>query len=58
MTELISTLKGIVGAEHVQHDGEARRYSVDGVMPSAVVFPGNVEESRRWLQCAARWVPP
>jgi len=44
MSELAKQLEGIVGAEHVQHDGEARRYSVDGVMPSVVVCPGSVEE--------------
>jgi glycolate dehydrogenase FAD-binding subunit len=44
MTELTKTLEGIVGAEHVRADGEAHRYAVDGVTPSAVVFPGSVEE--------------
>ncbi len=44
MTELARTLEGIVGADHVQADGEARGYAVDGVVPAAVVFPGSVEE--------------
>lgn len=44
MTDLAKTLEGIVGNEHVQADGEAGRYAVDGVVPAAVVFPGSVEE--------------
>ena len=44
MSELAKTLEGIVGAEHVRADGEARRYAVDGVMPGVAVFPGSVEE--------------
>src|SRR5262245_10414201 len=44
MSELAKTLEGIVGAEHVRADGEARRYAVDGVAPAAVAFPGSVEE--------------
>ncbi len=44
MSELAKTLEGIVGAEHVRADGEARRHAVDGVVPAAVAFPGTVEE--------------
>ena len=44
MTDLAKSLEGIVGAEHFRADGEAGRYAVDGVTPSAVVFPGSVEE--------------
>lgn len=44
MTELAKTLEGIVGAEHVRADSETGRYAVDGVVPTAVVFPGSVEE--------------
>jgi len=42
--ELAKTLEGIVGADHVGVDGEARRYAVDGVVPRTVVLPGSIEE--------------
>jgi glycolate oxidase FAD binding subunit len=43
-SELVKTLEGIVGAEHLLVDGGARRYVVDSVAPTTVVFPGSVEE--------------
>jgi glycolate oxidase FAD binding subunit len=42
--ERLKPLEGIVGAEHLLADGEAHPYVVDGMQPSTVVFPGNVEE--------------
>jgi len=44
MSELASTLENIVGAEHLLADDEARPYTVDGVVPKVVAFPGSVEE--------------
>jgi glycolate oxidase FAD binding subunit len=44
MSELAKTLEGIVGAEHLLAGNESHRYAVDGVIPSAAVFPGNVED--------------
>jgi len=43
-TELVKALEGIVGAEHILAEGEARRYAVDAVDPAAAVFPGSVKE--------------
>lgn len=42
--EILSTLEGIVGAEHLLTDGAANRYAVDGMAPTVVAFPGCVEE--------------
>jgi len=44
MSELAKTLESIVGVEHLLADGEARRYAVDGWVPTVVVSPGTVEE--------------
>jgi glycolate oxidase FAD binding subunit len=44
MSELAKALESIVGAEHLRVDGEARRYVVDGRIPTVVVSPGTVEE--------------
>ena len=44
MSQVLKTLEGIVGAGHVLTDEAAHPYAVDGVQPSMVVFPGNVEE--------------
>jgi len=52
--EFTKTLEGIVGAEHVLADGEARRYAVDGVIPAVAVFPGSVEEVSEILRACSR----
>ncbi len=44
MADLVKLLQAIVGAEHVQADGQVRAYAVDGIVPSVAVFPGSVEE--------------
>ena len=53
-SELVKTLEGIVGAEHVLADGEARRYAVDGVIPAVAVFPGSVEEVSEILRACSK----
>lgn len=42
--ELLKALERIVGAAHLSADGDARRYTVDGVVPDVAVFPGSAEE--------------
>ncbi len=42
--ELLKALERIVGAAHLSADSDARRYTVDGVVPDVAVFPGSAEE--------------
>jgi glycolate oxidase FAD binding subunit len=44
MSDLVKALESIVGPEHLLADTDARRYAVDGVAPTAVAFPGSVDE--------------
>ena len=41
---LVQQLSGLVGPEHVVAGTEASAYAVDGKAPTAVAFPGSVEE--------------
>jgi glycolate oxidase FAD binding subunit len=44
MSELAKTLEGIVGGEYLRVGEGTRAYAVDGVIPAAAVFPGDVDE--------------
>jgi glycolate oxidase FAD binding subunit len=52
-TQLVSTLKGIVGEANVINDPDRlTAYAVDGMAPRAVVSPGSVEEVSKLLATA------
>jgi glycolate oxidase FAD binding subunit len=42
--ELRKKLEGVVGAEHVRAAEGREAYTVDGIVPGVVAFPGSVEE--------------
>ena len=44
MSDLVKTLEGIVGGEHLRAGEGTRAYAVDGVIPAVAVFPGDVDE--------------
>ena len=54
MTDLLKTLESIVGRTHVRGGGDAAGYAVDGLAPSAAVFPGTVEEVSAVLGACGR----
>ncbi len=50
---MVSALNGIIGEPHVIQDPDRlKAYAVDGLAPTAVVFPGSVEEVSRLLAYA------
>ncbi len=51
---ILNSLAGIVGAENALSGVEAEAYSVGGVAPRIVLFPGSVEEVAEIMKAASR----
>jgi len=50
LDQIVSALKGLVGEKYVlQNPEQLKSYAVDGVVPKAVVSPGNAEEVSKVL---------